>query len=375
MLKRLAIVIALVLLTSCTSPTDTENYSSRVKDQVALSSPTYFRLVDGQLERRATSGEYFSKDSRSKQEFDPIRVKAYSNFRSYLDQTESDNINLAIILRPEFPSEIAKYSIAQVEAAMKFWSKELPDMAQVDVLLATEKDTEFMKQEGREYVTNLENFNRIAQIDKQYGDTWIMGEVRSSFSIKKFNSKLILATFSQATTERMQNGWIQVPAHETFHIVFDYYMNQKSARSHEEYINRAPQHFIEGAANYFSYSFAMENIGWYSDGLDVSLSLYWRGLGSWKSVKDEQDVVELLEATENSSPQQAFEASYAVGAIFAEWLVAEYGFKSLAKVLQNLALGVSFDENLRSAIGLGKDEAYREAAPYLLSIFKRLKLS
>jgi hypothetical protein len=152
-------------------------------------------------------------------------------------------------------------------------------------------------------------------------------------------------------------------------------MSQKPVRSEGEYLRRAPQYFIEGAANYFSYSYAMKNLGWYSDGLDVSLSVIWKSLGTWRKIRAESDVVDLLKATEQYAPQQAFEASYAVGAIFTEWIVAEYGFEALMKILENLVTSESFDQNLKSSIGLNKDEAYRKAAPYLLSIFTRIKIS
>jgi hypothetical protein len=48
--------------------------------------------------------------------------------------------------------------------------------------------------------------------------------------------------------------------------------------------------------------------------------------------------------------------------------------EALKKILENLAMGISFDANLKSSIGLSKEEAYRMSAPYLLSIFERLGL-
>lgn len=375
MMKKIAVLVALVLLTSCTSSSESGSEKVKSSDQVNLSSPTIFRLVDGSLERRSESGTYFSGDSRGENDFAATRVKAYSNFKEFLDYPESDNLISSIIVRPDVPKDIADYSISQVKNAIALWGNRFPAGTKLDVLLVSEKDGEYMSRQGRDFVTTLDSFNRLREIDPQFGNSWIMGEVRSNRSANQFTSKLILATTSFANTDRMDNGWIQVPAHETFHVIFDFYMSQRPARSPNEYTNRAPQHFIEGAANYFSYSFAMQNLGWYSDGLDVSLSLIWNYLGAWKTIKNESDVVDLLIATESSEPQQAFEASYAVGAIFTEWIVAEYGFDALMNILENLATAESFDDNLQSAIGLTKESAYRGAAPYILSIFKRHGLS
>ena len=375
MLKKFALLVVLALMTSCSTSSEPKVQKSTSVDRVYLDSPTYFRLVDGSLERRAISGSYFGSDSRVERDFDPIRVKAYSSFREFLTAQDSENLELSIVVRPDVPKEIADYSVEQVRGAARFWGNRFPAGTKLDVLFVSEKDDEYMNQQGREFVTTLDNYNRLKEIDPQFGNSWIMGEVRSNRSANLFNSKLILATTSFANTDRMNNGWIQVPAHETFHVIFDYYMSQKPVRSEGEYLRRAPQYFIEGAANYFSYSYAMKNLGWYSDGLDVSLSVIWKSLGTWRKIRAESDVVDLLKATEQYAPQQAFEASYAVGAIFTEWIVAEYGFEALMKILENLVTSESFDQNLKSSIGLNKDEAYRKAAPYLLSIFTRIKIS
>lgn len=375
MLKKIALLIVLVLMTSCTSSTKPNAEEITSVDQVYLDSPTSFRIVKGNIERRAKSGSFFSSDSRVEKDFDPIRVKAYASFQEFLSAQNSENLELAIVVRPDVPKDIANYSVEQVRGAARFWGSRFPMGTKLDVLFVSEKDDEYMDREGREFVTSLDNYNRLKEIDSQFGNSWIMGEVRSNRSTNQFNSKLILATTSFADTDRMDNGWIQVPAHETFHVIFDYYMSQKPVRSEGEYLRRAPQYFIEGAANYFGYSYAMKNLGWYSDGLDVSLSVIWKSLGTWRTVKTESDVIELLKATEGYAPQQAFEASYAIGAIFTEWIVAEYGFEALMRILENLAKSDNFDQNLKSSIGIDKDEAYRKAAPYLLSIFTRLKIS
>ena len=374
-MHKIFLILVLVVTTSCASSTVPLEPEKKLESQIDLDSPTFFRLVEGNIERRSTSGRYFSTDSRIGEDFSQIRGNAYTNFNNFMRRENSNNLAISVVIRPGVPKELADYSIAQIKGAALFWDYLFHKGSKLDILLVTEKDSDYMENAGRDYVTNLDSFNRIGQIDKNYGNTWIMGEVRSNRSTNQFNSKLILATTSFADTDRMDNGWIQVPAHETFHVIFDYYMSQKPVRSEGEYLRRAPQYFIEGAANYFGYSYAMKNLGWYSDGLDVSLSVIWKSLGTWRTVKTESDLIELLKATEGYAPQQAFEASYALGAIFTEWIVAEYGFEALMRILENLAKSDNFDQNLKSSIGIDRDEAYRKAAPYLLSIFTRLNIS
>jgi short subunit fatty acids transporter len=64
MLKKIALLIVLVLMTSCTSSTKPNAEEITSVDQVYLDSPTNFRIVKGNIERRAKSGSFFSSDSR-----------------------------------------------------------------------------------------------------------------------------------------------------------------------------------------------------------------------------------------------------------------------------------------------------------------------
>lgn len=365
----------MMLITSCSpSPTPTTR-NENVPGQVVLNKPTTFRFVDQKLERLSKDNIYYKEDLRQKEAFDSIRVKAYESFQQYSQQPKSEKFVADKIVLSNFPKEISRYSIDQVEGSLSLWGAKFKNDSNLRLLLATELDDEYMAGKGREFVTSLDNFNRIKSINAQFGFPWITGEVRSSRSQENFRSTMLLATNSFAKTEQMETGWIQVPAHESFHVVFDYYVSQKPVQSEGEYLERAPQHLIEGAANYYGYSYAMPNLGWYSDALDISLIQIWNSLNGWKSVNSKEDVVELLYATERSTPQAAFDASYAVGSLFAEWIVGNFGIESFIKMVQNVSLGYSFNENLKQSLGIEKDVAYKKAASYILNIFRRLGLN
>lgn len=362
-------------MTSCTANSKSTKNSEDFPGLVVLNKPTTFRFVNEKLERLSSDGIYYKEDLRPKEVFDPIRVKAYEDFRKFFEQSKTQIFNADKIVLPNFPKEISRYSIDQVEGSLSLWGEKFRNNSNLRLLLATELDDEYMTSKGREFVTTLDNFNRIKSINQQFGFPWITGEVRSSRNQENFRSTMILATNSFARTEQMETGWIQVPAHESFHVVFDYYMSQKPVQSEAEYMDRVPQHFIEGAANYYGYSYAMPNLGWYSDALDIAFIQIWGSLNGWKSVNSREDVVELLYATERSTPQAAFDASYAVGSLFAEWIVGSFGIEAFIKIVQNNALGYSFNENLKQSLGIEKDVAYKKSAPYILDIFRRLGLN
>ncbi len=367
--------LSMMLITSCSpSPTPTTS-NENVLGQVVLDRPTTFRFVDNKLERLSKDNIYYKEDLRQKEAFGSIRVKAYESFRQFSQQLKSEKFVADKVVLSNFPKEISRYSIDQVEGSLSLWGAKFKNDSNLRLLLATELDDEYMAGKGREFVTSLDNFNQIKSINAQFGFPWITGEVRSSRSQENFRSTMLLATNSFAKTEQMETGWIQVPAHESFHVVFDYYMSQKPIQSEGEYLERAPQHLIEGAANYYGYSYAMPNLGWYSDALDISLIQIWNSLNGWKSVNSKEDVVELLYATERSTPQAAFDASYAVGSLFAEWIVGNFGIESFIKIVQNVSLGYSFNENLKQSLGIEKDVAYKKSASYILNIFRRLGLN
>ena len=67
--------------------------------------------------------------------------------------------------------------------------------------------------------------------------------------------------------------------------------------------------------------------------------------------------------------------SYAIGALMFEWLVGTYGLEGYIKILNQLSTSSSFNDSLRSSIGLTQAEFYDACADYVLEVFERVQKS
>ena len=83
------------------------------------------------------------------------------------------------------------------------------------------------------------------------------------------------------------------------------------------------------------------------------------------------DVLKDIEYQEKNP--DAAEASYSVGGLVFEWLIAEYGFASYKKLVENQIIGKSFEDNLKTSLGLTLDQLYRASAPHVLAGFAAAK--
>ena len=70
-----------------------------------------------------------------------------------------------------------------------------------------------------------------------------------------------------------------------------------------------------------------------------------------------------------STSIDAHEASYSVGSLLFEWVIAEYGFESYRKIVVNQQIGKNFEDNIQASLGMTERELYEKAAPHILSAF------
>jgi len=83
-MHKIFLILVLVVTTSCASSTEPLEPEKKLESQIDLDSPTFFRLVEGNIERRSTSGRYFSTDSRIGEDFSQIRGNAYTKFNNFM---------------------------------------------------------------------------------------------------------------------------------------------------------------------------------------------------------------------------------------------------------------------------------------------------
>ena len=66
---------------------------------------------------------------------------------------------------------------------------------------------------------------------------------------------------------------------------------------------------------------------------------------------------------------EAPEASYPLGSLLYEWVIAEYGFDAYKKILENQMTGETFEDNIQASLGMSVAELYKKGAPHILAAF------
>ena len=361
------------------SPTPSPSMKPIVEnDSVSVTKPIVYRYINGILERQASiSGKYFTTDSRKESDFDQVRVKAFQEIRSKISNSPHINLVFNWDIKKDFPLEIAAYSKDYVEAAASFWGWVFKEPISVPAQLVTEKDLEWQKAQDVKFSDTVDLLIRMNTAEFKNQNSFLGGGAHYWFRSPeepKLYTLLNFQTPSFATTSYMGSTWVMVPAHEVTHIIQDYYRKGIGDPDVVTSDRRTHATFQEGTATLFGYGIAMKNLGWYSDGLDEFLYSNFKYEKFWKPVKTVDDVIEILEATEARTNEATHSASYPVGALLYEWVIAKFGFESYVHILENLASNPNYSDTIQAALGISKDEMYKGAAPYILAAFKRVGL-
>ena len=184
---------------------------------------------------------------------------------------------------------------------------------------------------------------------------------------------------SKATKKTLGLYSEQVVAHEYFHVVQDFYKiktDQIGYEGMEDFARYYPPIFREGSANTIAFAVSMRTFEDY-------LLLYQLFLSENKgkyapaifnSLTTTTNVIKALNVVERrSNSPDAHWASYPIGGLTFEWLIAEYGIEGYKKLVRNQELGKTFEENLKLSIGISSDQLYQKAAPHVLAGFKAAK--
>ena len=340
-------------------------------DQISIGNNIIYRLNDGVLERKAKSSNYYAADSRYEKDIHPIRVRAFKAINEMTKTIGHPNVEFIWDVRPSYPKEIVDYSIKRAEKAAEVFNFVFDKKITVNGMLATEKDANYGPVTRGFYGNAGELFQRVGMINKNFQLLWIGGGGGYWEAEGVTSGRFFLATPSSAKPDDYTSDWIQVSVHEFFHVVQQYIWFGRTRDDFPDYNLKIPSHLREGSANLFGYALSAENMGWYSDAMDVSLFRVWESKKNWKSTNTEADIVEILIACEDREDPIAFDAAYPVGSIFYEWMIGEYGVDKFFELLHKAAGGPSYTDTTKVVFGMSKEQLYAKAAPYILEIFKK----
>lgn len=331
-----------------------------------------YRVVNGVLERRIyDSNDYASIDTRQESEFDAIRAKAYKEMRSLLSVSGHPRINIQYSITDNYPKAHSEAIKLGVIFAAERINALVDENFKTSVVLVTEKDKEYVR-------TNLGKLSRpdevggtLANLDRYVSNSQAVGSGSAGFNRRGegFMGGTYVGTFPSYLG--IDFLWPEIATHEMTHVLQMFYISKREYNSEEAWLKVAPVHFTEGSANTIGHAWAVQNLGWYSDESDYTIKRYMSGFRGNNKMQTEAEVLEMLEKTISRADSQYSEMAYPVGQVLWEYIIGTYGFDSYMRFLKNISTLPSYEDNIKAVTGLSKNELYKNAAPYMISTWKR----
>ena len=306
------------------------------------------------------------------------KLKAYKNIKSAAENGDSSQIKLIYHVGPAFPADLKDLYMNQIVFASKLYGTFFNKEEIVNIYLYTEKDSSLIQLDS-----NL-NFN-FSSFDYWFKQ-WNLGQERehnigiASYYLMRNNppqGHAGLAVYSGSNKSSIRKYGIQVMPHEYWHIVQDYFIQgarESRFSSDDAFDLISPPSFREGSANTVSFAMASDNFEDYLKLYQVFVDERKKdsSIKIFKTLTAKDKVVDALRAIEvRSKNSEAHEASYLLGQLLYEWVIAEYGFDGYRKLIINQLVGNSFEDNLKVSLGITKEELYKGAAGHILSAFDR----
>jgi hypothetical protein len=331
-----------------------------------------YRVVNGVLERRIyDSNDYASIDTRQESEFDAIRVKAYKEMRSLLSVSGHPRINIQYSITDNYPKAHSEAIKLGVIFAAERINALVDENFKTSVVLVTEKDKEYVRSNLGKLSRPDEVGGTLANLDRYVSNTQAVGSGSAGFNRRGegFMGGTYVGTFPSYLG--LDFLWPEIATHEMTHVLQMFYISKREYNSEEAWLKVAPVHFTEGSANTIGHAWAVQNLGWYSDESDYTIKRYMSGFRGNNKMQTEAEVLEMLEKTISRADSQYSEMAYPVGQVLWEFIIGTYGFDSYMKFLKNISVLPSYEENIKAVTGLSKNELYKNAAPYIISTWKR----
>jgi len=319
--------------------------------------------------------------------YETTKLKAYAEIRSRAKAGNLNNVSLVYHVSNNFPKDLKDLYVSQVEYASKLYGSFFTKKEVINIYMYTEKD---------------ENYLRSQKILAQYLDdhlpwfeAWRQGRDRqhniglAAWYMEHppgvFEGHAGVLVSSNATNTSLRKYAIQVMPHEYWHVIQDYFFRTKLEEKFQERADRRmdgrdfyslhfPTTFREGSANTISFAMASQTKNEY---LDLYASFMQekrnqRDITVFATLTTTAAVEKALKQIEDRRKfSEAHEASYSLGALLYEWVIAEYGFDAYKRLIENQMTGDSFEDNVKASLGMSVSEMYKGAAPHILAAFNQ----
>jgi hypothetical protein len=381
--KKITAIIASLVLLSVSLPSIATAKSSETNTRKFTRWDHYsYRYAAGALQRQILPSEktlgctpcaWTKKDSRIAKNFDPIRAQSFGAIKSFAAKQTLAPKNIEWLFTKNVqPSLIAMYKKLNIDS-LTFWQSQISNPLPYRIVVGTEKDRTEVKtilsesNNGSNSLPMLNNFfDRYTSLKDYERVRPLGGGTPLKDTLTSTNKDVYQVIYHVGSFTTDQKVFVTTPAHEITHVL------QIHRSNNIGYNNNMPPSLWEGSAVLFGAGIPMTNVAWYSDELDHQLMRFLSNFGKTTVMKNETDMVNLLTIAEKTDSDIAIEAGYYVGAILFEWLIGKYGVEKYIQLLDSTGTSPSFNEAMIKTYGMGKDEVYKKAAPYVLKNYLRV---
>ena len=317
--------------------------------------------------------------------YEQTKLKAYSQIRAGADSGNLDNVTLVYHASSSFPKDLKKLYTSQVEYASKLYGSFFSKKEVMNIYMYTEKDEKLLKPHkilGRYLEDHIRWFEAWRQgRDQEHNLGLAAWYMETTPGVYEGHAGVLVS--SEANAKSLRKYAIQVMPHEYWHVVQDYFFRSnfdalyqkradKKMDGQDFYSMYFPTTFREGSANTISFALASntkkEYLDLYRDFIqekkrqtDVKI---FATLTSTAAVESALKKIE-----DKRKFSEAHEASYSLGSLLYEWVIAEYGFDAYKKIIENQIIGRNFEDNINASLGMPVSELYKKAAPHILAAF------
>ena len=313
------------------------------------------------------------------------KLKAYSEIRSRTDSGNLDNVTLVYHASNSFPKDLKKLYTSQVEYASKLLGPFFSKKEVMNIYMYTEKDEKLLR--------SHKILSRYLDEHTPWFADWRQGRYRehnlglaawyleTTPGVYEGHAGVLVS--SEANAKSLRKYAIQVMPHEYWHVAQDYFFRAKfedlyQKRSDKKmdgqdfYSMHFPTTFREGSANTISFALASntkkEYLDLYADFIrEKKQQTEVKLFATLTSTAAVESALKKIEDKRKFS--EAHEASYSLGSLLYEWLIAEYGFDAYKKIIENQMIGSKFEDNIKTSLGIPVSELYKKAAPHILAGF------
>ena len=313
--------------------------------------------------------------------YEKTKLKAYKEIKNAAAGKSIKNIELKYVISKHLPAQLRTEYIRQTEQASRLYDQFFTRPVVVNNYFQTEKDAAFIKT----HPVLKRDFNYFTR----WFESWPKGKetehtvgLAAGFfkSGGKSEGHTGVLTASNGSIAKLRLYSHQVVAHEYFHVVQDFYKQSQDEIGYDGvsgYDIYYPPIFREGSANTIATAISMDSFEDYLLFYQVFLSQN-KGIYAPKifsRINNLPNTINLLKEIEyrGGLDSESHEASYSVGALVFEWVIAEYGFAGYKKLIENQLIGTSFADNLKASLGLSLDQLYKASAPHVLAGFAAAK--